>query len=245
VSDRSDRAGASDSKVSARVPRHIAVIMDGNGRWAKQKGLPRAIGHREGVRSLHEAVETCDDAGVKFLTAYTFSTENWHRPKAEVELLMKLMAATIEDERPGLIKNNIRVRTIGRLSDLPGNLQDAMNRLVADTSKNTGLTFALAISYGGRTEILDACRRAVAACRAPETEAEFGALLYDPSLPDPDLLIRTGGDRRISNYLLWQCAYSEFYFTETLWPDFREPQLLEAIEDYARRQRRFGRIEEE
>jgi undecaprenyl diphosphate synthase len=197
------------------------------------------------VRSLHEAVETCDDAGVKFLTAYTFSTENWHRPKAEVELLMKLMAATIEDERPGLIKNNIRVRTIGRLSDLPGNLQDAMNRLVADTSKNTGLTFALAISYGGRTEILDACRRAVAACRAPETEAEFGALLYDPSLPDPDLLIRTGGDRRISNYLLWQCAYSEFYFTETLWPDFREPQLLEAIEDYARRQRRFGRIEEE
>ena len=227
-----------------KVPRHIAVIMDGNGRWAKQKGLPRAIGHQEGVKSLHEAVETGDDAGVKYLTAYTFSTENWFRPKHEVELLMKLMAITVDDERPGLIKNNIRVRTVGRLSDLPQNLQDAMTRLVADTSKNTGLTLTLALSYGGRTEILDACRRAVETGKAPQTEAEFGALLYDPSLPDPDLLIRTGGDRRISNYLLWQSAYTELYFTETLWPDFRKAEFLTAIEDYAQRQRRFGRIDE-
>ena len=218
--------------------------MDGNGRWAKQKGLPRAIGHQEGVKSLHEAVETGDDAGVKYLTAYTFSTENWFRPKHEVELLMKLMAITVDDERPGLIKNNIRVRTVGRLSDLPQNLQDAMTRLVADTSKNTGLTLTLALSYGGRTEILDACRRAVETGKAPQTEAEFGALLYDPSLPDPDLLIRTGGDRRISNYLLWQSAYTELYFTETLWPDFRKAEFLTAIEDYAQRQRRFGRIDE-
>jgi undecaprenyl diphosphate synthase len=227
-----------------KIPRHIAVIMDGNGRWAKQKGLPRAIGHQEGVKSLHEAVETGDDAGVKYLTAYTFSTENWFRPKHEVELLMKLMAITVDDERPGLIKNNIRVRTVGRLSDLPQNLQDAMTRLVADTSKNTGLTLTLALSYGGRTEILDACRRAVETGKAPQTEAEFGALLYDPSLPDPDLLIRTGGDRRISNYLLWQSAYTELYFTETLWPDFRKAEFLTAIEDYAQRQRRFGRIDE-
>jgi undecaprenyl diphosphate synthase len=219
--------------------------MDGNGRWAKQKGLPRALGHQEGVKSLHEMVEACDDVGVKYLTVYTFSTENWFRPKTEVDLLMKLMARTIDDERPGLVKNNIRVRTIGRLSDLPPNLQDAMNRLISDTARNTGLTFVLAISYGGRTEILDACRRAVESGKTPASEAEFGALLYDPSLPDPDLLIRTGGDRRISNYLLWQMAYTELYFTETLWPDFRKPQLLEAIEDYATRQRRFGRIEEE
>jgi undecaprenyl diphosphate synthase len=219
--------------------------MDGNGRWAKQKSLPRAIGHQEGVKSIHEMVETCDGVGVKYLTAYTFSTENWFRPKSEVELLMKLMARTMDDERPGLIKNNIRVRSIGRISDLPQNLQDTLSRLIADTAKNTGLTFALAISYGGRTEILDACRRAVEAGKAPQTEAEFGALLYDPSLPDPDLLIRTGGDQRISNYLLWQSAYTELYFTETLWPDFRKAQLLTAIEDYAQRQRRFGRIEEE
>ncbi len=219
--------------------------MDGNGRWAKQKGLPRAIGHQEGVKSLHEAVETGHDAGVKYITAYTFSTENWFRPKHEVELLMKLMAIAAGDERPGLIKNNVRVRTIGRVADLPQTLQDAMARLIADTSKNTGITLTLALSYGGRTEIIDACRRAVEAGKAPQTEAEFGALLYDPSLPDPDLLIRTGGDRRISNYLLWQSAYTELYFTETLWPDFRKAELLAAIEDYAQRQRRFGRIDEE
>jgi undecaprenyl diphosphate synthase len=245
LSDTSDRSDPSDFEALNKIPRHIAVIMDGNGRWAKQKGLPRAIGHQEGVKSLHEAVETGDDAGVKYLTAYTFSTENWFRPKHEVELLMKLMAITADDERPGLIKNNIRVRAVGRLADLPQNLQDAMARLIADTSKNTGLTLTLALSYGGRTEILDACRRAVEAGKAPQTEAEFGALLYDPSLPDPDLLIRTGGDRRISNYLLWQSAYTELHFTETLWPDFRKAQMLAAIEDYAQRQRRFGRIDEE
>jgi undecaprenyl diphosphate synthase len=245
LSDTSDRSDPSDFEALNKIPRHIAVIPDGNGRWAKQKGLPRALGHQEGVKSLHEMVEGCDDVGVKYLTAYTFSTENWFRPKHEVDLLMKLMARSIDDERPGLIKNNIRLRAIGRLSDLPQNLQDAMSRLVADTSKNTGLTFTLAISYGGRTEILDACRRAVEAGKAPQTEAEFGALLYDPSLPDPDLLIRTGGDRRISNYLLWQSAYTEMHFTETLWPDFRKAQMLAAIEDYAQRQRRFGRIDEE
>jgi undecaprenyl diphosphate synthase len=227
------------------VPRHIAVIMDGNGRWAKKRGLPRAIGHQEGVKALHEVVDTCKDAGIGYLTAYSFSTENWYRPKNEVELLLKLMARTIEDERPGLMKNNVRVRAIGRLTDLPDGLRDAMDRLVTETKQNTGVTLTLALSYGGRSEILDACARAVAAGKAPHSDAEFGALLYDPSLPDPDLLIRTGGDQRISNYLLWQLAYTEFYFTEILWPDFRHDQLLEAVADFGRRQRRFGRIDEE
>ncbi len=219
--------------------------MDGNGRWARQRGLPRAFGHQQGVKALHEAVEVCDEVGVKYLTAYTFSTENWFRPKSEVDLLLKLMGQTMDDERPGLIKNNIRVRAIGRLSDLPDGLKQALDRLIADTAANTGLTLTLAISYGGRTEILDACRRAVEAGRAPETDADFGALLYDPSLPDPDLLIRTGGDRRISNYLLWELAYTELHFTEVLWPDFRRDQLLAAINDYGQRQRRFGRVTEE
>ncbi len=219
--------------------------MDGNGRWARQRGLPRAFGHQQGVRSLHEAVEVCDEVGVKYLTAYTFSTENWFRPKSEVDLLLRLMGQTMDDERPGLIANNIRVRSIGRLSDLPAELRQKLDRLIVDTSGNTGLTLTLAISYGGRTEILDACRRAVEAGQAPQTDAEFGALLYDPALPDPDLLIRTGGERRISNYLLWQLAYTELYFTDVLWPDFRREQLLEAIRDYGRRQRRFGRLAEE
>jgi undecaprenyl diphosphate synthase len=230
---------------SSQVPRHIAVIMDGNGRWARARGLPRGLGHQEGVKSLREAVETCSDAGVRYLTAYTFSTENWFRPKGEVELLMKLMGMTIDEQRPDLLGRNVRVRAIGRLADLPEDLRGKMARLVDETAKNTGVTLTLALSYGGRTEILDACRKAVETGRAPQTEAEFGAMLYDPSLPDPDLLVRTGGDRRISNYLLWQLAYTELHFTETLWPDFRRQQLLEAIEDYGNRQRRFGRIEEE
>ena len=229
----------------SNIPRHIAAIMDGNGRWAKKRGLPRAMGHQEGVRALHEVVDACDEVGVKYFTVYAFSTENWYRPKTEVGLLMKLMARTTAQERPGLIERNARVRVIGRMGDLSARLRDEVNSLIDATSRNTGLTLTLAISYGGRTEILDACRRAVEAGKVPQTEAEFGALLYDPSLPDPDLLIRTGGDQRISNYLLWQSAYTELYFTETLWPDFRKAQLLAAIEDYARRQRRFGRIDEE
>jgi len=229
----------------SNIPRHIAAIMDGNGRWAKKRGLPRAMGHQEGVRALHEVVDACDEVGVKYFTVYAFSTENWYRPKTEVGLLMKLMARTTAQERPGLIERNARVRVIGRMGDLSARLRDEVNSLIDATSRNTGLTLTLAISYGGRTEILDACRRAVEAGKAPQTEAEFGALLYDPSLPDPDLLIRTGGDLRISNYLLWQSAYTELYFTETLWPDFRKAQLLAAIEDYAQRKRRFGRIDEE
>ncbi len=227
------------------IPNHIAVIMDGNGRWARKRGLPRGVGHREGVKALHDVVEYLKDTPTRFLTAYSFSTENWLRPRSEVALLMKLMAATIDGEGPGLMRNNVRVRSIGRPSDLPARLQDALSRLVEMTEKNTGLTLTLAISYGGRAEIIDACRRAVSSGRAPRDESGFARLLYEPGLPDPDLLIRTGGERRISNFLLWQCAYTELYFTDTLWPDFRVKGLKAALDDFRHRRRRFGRIDED
>ncbi len=228
-----------------RVPAHIACIMDGNGRWAKRRGLPRVLGHRAGVKALHEAVRVCGDIGVKYLTVYTFSTENWQRPRAEVSALMALMARTMNAERAGLMKNNVRVRTIGRTDDLPERVRNQLRGLIEETSRNTGLVFTLAISYGGRAEIIDACRKAVAQGKAPRTEAAFHDLLYDPDMPDPDLLVRTGGDQRISNYLLWQLAYAELYFTETLWPDFGETELLAAIREFGSRQRRFGRVLEE
>ncbi len=225
-----------------RIPRHVAIIMDGNGRWAARRHLPRTIGHRQGVKALHNTVAACSDLGVKYLTVYTFSTENWQRPPREVRNLMTLMARSIDAERPGLMKNNVQVRTIGRIQDLPAPVRAKLEQLIADTAANTGVVFTLAISYGGRAEIIDACRRAVAARTAPDSEEDFRQLLYDPSLPDPDLLIRTGGDQRISNYLLWQLAYTELYFTDTLWPDFGRKELAAAIEEFSRRQRRFGRV---
>jgi len=225
-----------------RVPVHIACIMDGNGRWAKRRGLPRVFGHRAGVKALHETVRVCGDMGIGYLTVYTFSTENWQRSRAEVAALMALMARTMTAERAGLMKNNVRVRTIGRTADLPEKVRKQLEKLIAETSNNTGLVFTLAISYGGRAEILDACRKAVAQGKAPKTEEAFRELLYDTNLPDPDLLIRTGGDQRISNYLLWQLAYAELYFTETLWPDFDEKELLAAVKEFNSRQRRFGRV---
>ncbi|MBN2537888.1 di-trans,poly-cis-decaprenylcistransferase [candidate division WOR-3 bacterium] len=225
-----------------KVPRHVAAIMDGNGRWARQRGLPRALGHREGVKALHDVVKASSDLGIGFLTVYSFSTENWHRPESEVNALMQLMAASIDAEQDGLMKNNVRVKTIGRTADLPESVRLRLARLVDATAGNTGLVFTLALSYGGRAELVDACRRAVESGSPPATENDFARLLYDPELPDPDLLIRTGGEQRISNYLLWQLAYTELYFTETLWPDFRRDGLVAAVEDYGRRQRRFGRV---
>jgi len=226
------------------VPRHIACIMDGNGRWARQRGLPRAFGHREGVKALKEIVQVCGEIGVRYLTVYTFSTENWQRPRKEVDVLMKLLAQSVDEQRADLMKNQVRVRAIGRLADLPEATRTKLEALITETAHNSGLVLTLAMSYGGRAEILDACRKALAQGRAPTSESDFAALLYDPALPDPDLLIRTGAEQRISNFLLWQLAYTELYFTETLWPDFRRPQLMAAIEDFSRRQRRFGRVEE-
>ncbi len=233
-----------------KIPVHIAVIMDGNGRWARQRGLPRQLGHRQGVKALREIVRTCGEIGVKFLTAFTFSTENWQRPAQEIENLMKLLARAIEQERAELIKNNVRVRAIGRLTDLPEWVQKKLRTLITETKANTGLNLTLALSYGGRAEIIDALKKAYALWRSgqlsrpPRTEEEFTQLLYDPDLPPVDLLIRTGGEQRISNFLLWQSAYAELFFTETLWPDFRREQLMTAIVDFSRRQRRFGRIDE-
>ena len=224
------------------VPNHVAAIMDGNGRWAKRRGLPRVLGHREGVKALREVVRACDDFGAGYLTVYSFSTENWQRPEPEVNGLMKLMASSIDKEQDGLMANNVQVRTIGRTRDLPASVRERLQRLIDATSSNTGLVFTLALSYGGRAEIVDACRRACDENKPPENEAELAGLLYDPSLPDPDLLIRTGGERRISNYLLWQLAYTELYFTDTLWPEFGRDELRAAFEDYAHRQRRFGRV---
>jgi len=218
--------------------------MDGNGRWARQRGLPRAFGHREGVKALKEIVQVCGEIGVRYLTVYTFSTENWQRPRKEVDVLMKLLAQSVDEQRADLMKNQVRVRAIGRLADLPEATRTKLEALITETAHNSGLVLTLAMSYGGRAEILDACRKALAQGRAPTSESDFAALLYDPALPDPDLLIRTGAEQRISNFLLWQLAYTELYFTETLWPDFRRPQLMAAIEDFSRRQRRFGRVEE-
>lgn len=212
--------------------------------------MPRSFGHRQGIKALREVVKTCGEIGVKFLTVFTFSTENWQRPENEIKSLMKLLIQGIDEEHDDLLKNNVRVRTVGRLRDLPEAVQNKIKSLAADTRNNTGLTLTLALSYGGRAELIDALKKAFSLWqngkldRPPQTEEEFAHLLYDPELPSVDLLIRTGGEKRLSNFLLWQSAYAELFFTETLWPDFRREQLLTAIEDFSRRQRRFGRLNE-
>ncbi len=224
--------------------------MDGNGRWAKKRGLPRSFGHHQGVYALREVVQTCGELGVKFLTVFTFSTENWQRPEKEIRSLMKLLRRGVDQQRADLIKNNVRVRAIGRLNDLPKEVLYKVRSLIADTKDNSGLTLTLALNYGGKAELIDALKRAFELWRTnkmtrpPDSETDFACLLYDPELPPVDLLIRTGGEKRISNFLLWHLAYAELYFTETLWPDFRRAQLLAAIEDFNRRQRRFGDVEE-
>lgn len=229
-----------------KIPVHIAVIMDGNGRWAKKKKLPRYFGHKKGVDSVRKIVRASSDLGIKYLTLFTFSSENWLRPKREINELMKLLAITPKREEPELQKNNVRVKIIGRIQDLPEPARISLQNLVDHTAKNTGLTMIMAINYGGRNEIIDAASKisALAKISGPITEKEFSNFLYDPELPDPDLLIRTGGEKRISNFLLYQLAYAELYFTDTLWPDFDKEELIKAIEDFSQRKRRYGRAEE-
>jgi len=227
------------------LPRHIAAIMDGNGRWAKKRRLPRVFGHRQGVERVREIVRACGEIGIPYLTLFTFSSENWQRPKNEVSELMKMLGRLIRNEEPELLKNNVRLRAIGRISDLPQRVVDQLNATIERLSKNTGLVLTLALSYGGRNEIIDGIKKIVESGRVDmPTEDGFNKFLYDPDLPDPDLLIRTGGEQRISNFLLWQLAYTELYFTETLWPDFSKKHLLAALEDFNRRERRFGRVKE-
>jgi len=231
-----------------RMPRHIAIIMDGNGRWATQRGLPRIIGHKQGYETVRDIVRACGELGVEVLTLYAFSTENWRRPKEETDMLMQLIEEATRIELPTLQEKNIRLRISGRLSELPESLQQALAEDIQATAKNTGLVLNLAINYGGRVEILDAvreaCRRAKDGRLDPEhiTEEYFSGLLYTAGLPDPDLLIRTAGELRVSNFLLWQMAYTEIWVTPVLWPDFTQAELLRAIADYQQRVRRFGSV---
>ncbi|MDH4179241.1 MAG: polyprenyl diphosphate synthase [Armatimonadota bacterium] len=230
------------------VPRHIAVIMDGNGRWARQRDLPRLEGHRASRASIRATVKGCDELGVRFLTLYTFSAENWSRPEAEVRALMALIEHALREESTDLHGRNVRVRLLGDRGPLPQSLKDEIDRVEGLTGGNAGLTLQLAINYGGRQEILQAAfalaREAAAGAVSVEEleESHFTRHLYRPDAPDPDLLIRTGGDLRVSNYLLWEIAYTEIYLTPVLWPDFRRAHLYEAVADYQGRERRFGGV---
>ena len=223
-----------------KIPAHIAVIMDGNGRWAKSRRLPRLFGHRAGIASVREIVKTCAEAGVKVLTLYAFSAENWARPGAEVQALMRLLQEYIVRELPDMQKNRVRLRAIGRLEALPASAQKRLAEATDVTAHNKGITLVLALNYGGRQEIVDACNRAVQAGHRSVDEQTLASFMYAPELPAPDLLIRTSGEMRLSNFLLWETAYTELYVTKTFWPDFRKPQLYEAIAEYQRRERRFG-----
>ncbi len=222
------------------LPRHVAVIMDGNGRWAAARGLPRVAGHKAGVDSVREIVRACGELGIEALTLYSFSTENWLRPKEEVGELMRLLGWALDKETLELDKSNVRLGAIGRLEALPKAVQDQLAKSIKELSKNTGLRLTLALNYGGRQEIMDAANKALAAGAKALDEAAIDANLYTTGLPELDLIIRTSGEMRISNFLLWQAAYAELYVTPTLWPDFRKPHLVEALDDFQKRDRRFG-----
>lgn len=230
----------------ARLPRHVAVIMDGNGRWAKARGLPRVEGHKAGADSVKEIIENCARLGVEMLTLYAFSVENWKRPKDEIDLLMELLKQYIRKNLSTLMENDIRFRAIGRIGGLARSVQMMIRQAEKKTARNQGLQLNLALNYGGRTEIVDAARRLAAEAKAGALDPEsidadtIAERLYTAGFPDPDLLIRTSGESRVSNFLLWQIAYAEFHITPVLWPDFRRLHLFEAILDYQRRERRFG-----
>jgi undecaprenyl diphosphate synthase len=235
----------------AKIPQHIAVIMDGNGRWAEQHGNDRIDGHRQGVEAVRSTVEGAGEAGVSYLTLYAFSTENWNRPKAEVDALMSLLVSAIVSETEHLNAKNVRLLAIGNLESLPTEALVKLNEAMALTSSNNGLKLILALSYSGRWEITDAVKRIVDDISKGKLDKSridehlFGVYLSTSGIPDPELLIRTSGEYRVSNFLLWQIAYTEFYFTEKLWPDFRKEDLFEAIGDFQRRERRFGKTSEQ
>src|SRR5688572_15930730 len=227
-----------------RLPAHVAVIMDGNGRWAEQRHLPRVEGHRAGIDAVRDTVETAARLGIRVLTLYAFSIENWKRPASEVSTLMLLLKRYLRSELKTLLTNNIRFRVIGRMEELAPDIQDELRLAIDRTAGNGGMLFNIALNYGGRAEIVDAARRAMVSGLRPEelNEERFASYLYTAGQPDPDLLIRTSGEMRVSNYLLWQIAYAEIYVTETLWPDFRRQHLLEAVLAYQKRERRYGGI---
>jgi undecaprenyl diphosphate synthase len=229
-----------------RIPRHVAIVMDGNGRWAEGRGLPRNEGHWAGIEAVRAAVRGAHELGVKVLTLYSFSLENWDRPKGEVDELMRILEHYLESELDEVCRNGIRVRAIGRPELLPPAVRKRLDDAITRTRDHDQMTLVFALSYGGRQEIVDAARRCLRDAELGKLDAErldektFAAYLYEPDLPDPDLLIRTGGERRVSNFLLWQIAYSEIWVTPVLWPDFRKSHLVEALLDYQARERRFG-----
>jgi undecaprenyl diphosphate synthase len=233
-----------------RLPQHIAVIMDGNGRWAQRRHLPRVAGHRAGVQSARTVIETCARLGIPALTLYAFSMENWRRPKAEIDFLMRLLREYLRKELPVIHQNNIRMLVIGRPDQLPGEVRADIDRAMEQTAGNTGMKLAVALNYGGRAELVDAFNRILDRVRnnglanARVNEEMISQYLYTAGLPDPDLLIRTSGEMRVSNFLLWQIAYAEIYVTETLWPDFSRSQLYEALLDFQKRERRYGGLAE-
>jgi undecaprenyl diphosphate synthase len=236
---------------SERIPRHVAIIMDGNGRWAAKRSKPRTFGHEAGVRAVREVVRASGELGIKYLTLYTFSIENWKRPKLEVSALMSLLTRTTVKELDDLMKQNVKLITTGRIAGLPIERRKVIQHAVEKTMRNTGLVLNLALNYGGRTEILDAVKALMEACKAgiievPDVDEElFSSFLYTADVPDPDLLIRTSGEQRISNFLLWQTSYTELHIIDTLWPDFGRKELYEAILSYQQRERRFGTVAED
>lgn len=240
------------SKINLKkLPQHIAVIMDGNGRWAKEKGMPRVFGHRNGVKAVRETTEAAAELGVQFLTLYAFSTENWNRPEREVNALMALLVDTIKKEITTLNKNNIRLKAIGDISRLPSKSREALEWAIGETSQNERMTLVLALNYSAKWEIIEAAKKLASQAKAgtllPEEidDGVFSSALSTAGVPDPELLIRTSGETRISNFLLWQIAYAELYFTPTLWPDFRKEHLYEAILNFQHRERRFGKTSEQ
>jgi undecaprenyl diphosphate synthase len=237
--------------MNQNLPTHIAIIMDGNGRWAADRNLPRIAGHRAGVDAVRRVVEDCARFKIPFLTLFAFSTENWNRPQSEVGGLMVLLDQFLKKELRTLMKNNVRLSTIGQIDDLPNNVQQTLREVVEQSSVNDGLTLTLALSYSGRDDILEAVRKITAAVQRGDLNPDaiepdtFSSFLHTDGMPDPDLLIRTSGEQRISNFLLWQIAYTEFYVTDKLWPDFESVDLLEAIETFNSRERRFGKTSEQ
>jgi undecaprenyl diphosphate synthase len=244
------KLGAAPMSVSTKtVPRHIAIIMDGNGRWAKSRGLPRIKGHEAGAQAVRECVEGCGELKVEYLTLYAFSAENWQRPKTEIIALMRLLEKFLKEKTPELLEKNVRLQAIGRLTDLPRGAQEQLHRSIEQTAGNTGLTLILALSYGGRLEIIDGIKSLLRAIelghidRAMIDVAMFSKHLYTRYYPDPDLLIRTSGEMRLSNFLLWQTSYTEMYVTPKMWPDFTKEDLAAAVEEFGSRQRRYGAVE--
>lgn len=237
--------------IKDKLPKHVAIIMDGNGRWAKKKGFLRAIGHENGVHALRRAATTCAELGISYLTVYAFSSENWNRPKKEVNALMSLLVSSLKKELKTLTKNDIRLNAIGNLSSLPEKIQRELKEVIEKTSGHKHMTLTLALSYGSKEEILEATRALAAKVQRGELKAEdiseemFSSSLYTADMPDPDLLIRTSGETRISNFMLWQIAYSELYFSDKLWPDFDKEDFYEALLNYQNRERRFGKISEQ